>query len=363
MRLVQAQLKMDSTVDTSRQVATVAHLLGQPVAALERLQGGANSRVYRVVCELAPAKYVAKFYPEIDVDHRDRLITEFTGLEFMRAEGLHCIPEPVAIDKFHRCAVYGWIEGEKILGDQLTGADLDQAVEFLLALKDLGRKPGAKRIANAAEAHFSVDDVSANIDERYKRLSDLEGEIGSPHAALNTFLNDEWYPSFQKITQWCESECRRARISTSSQIRSQERVLSPSDFGFHNALKQQDGQIVFLDFEYFGWDDPAKMISDFLLHPGMDLSENHRHRFATGILSGFEDHPALKERLEIVYPLFGLKWCLIMLNRFLPQYLLDRGIDPDGPNGQSESQSQQLSKARRMLQRITGEYENFPYRN
>ena len=46
------------------------------------------------------------------------------------------------------------------------------------------------------------------------------------------------------------------------------RVLSPSDFGFHNALRRPDGTIVFVDFEYFGWDDPAKMMADAMLHPG-----------------------------------------------------------------------------------------------
>ena len=55
-----------------------------------------------------------------------------------------------------------------------------------------------------------------------------------------------------------------------------ERCLSPSDFGFHNAICDVNGVYHFVDFEYFGWDDPAKMICDFILHPGMDLPNKYK---------------------------------------------------------------------------------------
>jgi len=354
---------MSSTTDISQMTAAVAQLIGQPVSQLVTVPGGFNSRVYRVVCEGTPVSYVVKFYPENDSIHRDRLVVEFTGLEFMRAEGLRSVPEPIAMDRVHRCAVYGWIDGKKISENQSTDADLDQAVDFLLALKEIGYKDRAKKLPNAAEACFSVDDVLANIEERYQRFTELYDQNDVQQAQLRTFLSDEWRPVFLEIAKWCKSECRPTKISSSSQLPNTERSLSPSDFGFHNALKLQSGQLVFLDFEYFGWDDPAKMISDFLLHPGMVLNESHRARFTAAILSEFADYPTLPERLEIVYPLFGLKWCLIMLNRFLPQYSMNRIIDTQESGRQSESQIRQLTKARHMLQRITGEYETFPYRN
>ena len=42
--------------------------------------------------------------------------------------------------------------------------------------------------------------------------------------------------------------------------------ISASDFGLHNAIMTERG-IVFFDFEFAGWDDPAKAIVDFLLQP------------------------------------------------------------------------------------------------
>jgi thiamine kinase-like enzyme len=140
-----------------------------------------------------------------------------------------------------------------------------------------------------------------------------------------------------------------------------KRTLSPSDFGFHNSIKRPGGQVVFLDFEYFGWDDPAKMISDFLLHPAMELNESLKRRFVAGILSGFEGYRDLQERLSVAYPLFGLKWCLIILNEFVPQKLLRRGFAGDGHLDGSQLQAQQLAKAQAMLENITNNYRRFPY--
>jgi thiamine kinase-like enzyme len=137
----------------------------------------------------------------------------------------------------------------------------------------------------------------------------------------------------------------------------QERTLSPSDFGFHNAIKRPNGQIVFIDFEYFGWDDPAKMISDYLLHPAQDLNEDLRQRFFDGCIDSFADWPGVSSRMDLVYPLCGLKWCLLLLNEFLPRYIETRehahGANLDVANLQSE----QLAKSRRMLARVKAGHE------
>ena len=55
-----------------------------------------------------------------------------------------------------------------------------------------------------------------------------------------------------------------------------QQILSPSDLGFHNCIKGNDGLLTFIDFDYFGWDDPVKLTCDFLLHPGMVLSDQQK---------------------------------------------------------------------------------------
>jgi hypothetical protein len=105
--------------------------------------------------------------------------------------------------------------------------------------------------------------------------------------------------------------------------------------------------LVFLDFEYFGWDDPAKTVADFLLHPGMQLSPALKQRFFPGMMAAFAGMPKLQHRVRAVRPLFALKWCSILLNEFT---LEDRARRCFAGGAQGAwNETVQLEKARRML--------------
>ena len=103
------------------------------------------------------------------------------------------------------------------------------------------------------------------------------------------------------------------------------------------------------------------MISDFLLHPAMNLSAALKRVFAAEIIGRFADWPGLGARVESVYPLFGLKWCMILLNEFLPEALQRRQFAGVAPAEHAALQIAQLAKARQMLGRIREEYQAFPY--
>ena len=93
--------------------------------------------------------------------------------------------------------------------------------------------------------------------------------------------------------------------------------MVPSDFGFHNSLRQFDGSLAFFDFEYFGWDDPVKLTADVLLHPGTTLKPQLRSRFRVAAGEIYGNDPSFHKRLEALFPLIGLRWVLILLNEFL----------------------------------------------
>ena len=63
------------------------------------------------------------------------------------------------------------------------------------------------------------------------------------------------------------------------------RCLSPSDFGFHNAIRRASGELCFIDFEYAGQDDPAKMACDFLCQPEVPVPDACRERFLDAALA------------------------------------------------------------------------------
>ena len=346
---------------TSEIKSVFSRLLGRNVTSIERIGGGRNGQVYRLTCG-SSGRYAAKLYFRHTLDDRDRLEVEFCSLQFLWENGVRCIPRPIAADRDRGCAVYEYIDGKKIASQEVSDSDIDYAVQFLARLKELKNRKGSRDLPLASEACLSVQAIMNNIELRLNRLSALRNG-GAQYDALREFLTNDFMPSFDEITRWCKSSLNQSGMSFDTELSHEERTLSPSDFGFHNALRRSDGQIVFLDFEYFGWDDPAKMISDFLLHPAMELGEDLKRRFVSGILSRFKDHRYLDKRVEIVYPLFGLKWCMIFLNEFVPEHLLRRGFASSSDLNIGDLQAEQLSKAKRMLHRIRRDYEDFPYRS
>lgn len=334
--------------------------LQRPVLAVERIGGGRNSRIFKLTLADGPP-LALKAYFRHPGDNRDRLRTEFGAFEFLWRHGVRNVPQPVAADPARSWAAYEFIEGERIEPGRAGAGELAAALDLAAQLRELSRNPASRGLGAASEAFFSVAEILENIRARLERLRAVEPQ-DEPGLALRDFLQGELAPMLEAASRWSAARLAAAGQTLAQQLDWSERTLSPSDFGFHNALRRPDGRVIFLDFEYFGWDDPAKMMSDFLLHPAMELSAELKRQFAGGLLRRFGDWPWLGARLEAVYPLFGLKWCLILLNEFLPEALRRREFAAVTATERAALQWQQLARARRMLQRVRGEYESFPYR-
>jgi len=87
----------------------------------------------------------------------------------------------------------------------------------------------------------------------------------------------------------------------------------------HNTIENGAGELSFIDFEYFGWDDPAKLVADFTWHPSMSLTPAHTQKFIGEAATIFKNDPEFHDRLRLVYPLYGLRWALIVLNCFIDE--------------------------------------------
>jgi hypothetical protein len=321
--------------------------------AFQKLKGGRNSRVFRVDCDDDSAVAVKAYFQSAQ-DQRDRMGNEFRAFQFLKSEGLRKIPAPLATDAARRIAIYELVTGQPLRAEEIGEADIDQAVEFLWSLKNIADSGKGREFSGASEACFSIEAILKNIDERFRRLD----EASADEPVLAGFLRNEITP-FRKIAgQRCHEICREHGIDPAAEIPMSERTLSPSDFGFHNALRVADGRLVFLDFEYFGWDDPAKTVADFLLHPGMQLSPALKQHFFSSVIVALAGVPKLRHRVRAVYPLFGLKWCAILLNEFTLENLARRCF-ADGTKN-SWNKTTQLEKARHMLAQVINDHHNFP---
>jgi hypothetical protein len=326
--------------------------LGRDVAAAERIGTGRNSRVFRVELDGADLqRVVVKVYRRDPGDQRDRLGTEFGSLQFLWQNNVRSVPCPIALDRDRHCAIYEYIIGAVATSGTIATEDVDALVNFLSALRQLRDVPGSDALPAASEACFSLRDLVTHVEGRLERLRRAPG-VDDDVRALHEWIDATLNPLLIGVGEWSRSEARRSAIAFEEPLSRQARTLSPSDFGFHNAIRRPDGTLAFVDFEYFGWDDPAKTIVDYLLHPGMTQGDVLKRRFADGMQAAFADVPQLAARARIVYPLFGLKWALILLNDFLPE----RFSQPhDG------WRRAQLAKAQNLVAHVTRDYRHNPY--
>jgi hypothetical protein len=328
--------------------------LGKEITSFEKLKGGRNSRVMRVDCQDGSI-FAVKAYFQSAQDPRDRMGCEYQALTFMKKEDIHQVPTPLCYDSDGNIAVYEFVSGDPVHGDTIGNLEIDQAITFLVELRKLATPKKAGHIGSASEACFSIRDILRNVEERFERLENAALQKPS----LASFLGQELSPFRVGVTDWLGRFCQRKGLPIDQVISESARTLSPSDFGFHNALKLHDKRLVFLDFEYFGWDDPAKTICDFLLHPGMELSNESRQRFFAGMMNAFTDLGGLADRVQAVYPLFGLKWCAILLNEFTREHNERRIFSSESVD--SPQEAIQLEKAKRMLGIISRNLHEFPY--
>jgi hypothetical protein len=207
----------------------------------------------------------------------------------------------------------------------------------------------------AAEACLSPSELTAQVEQRLHRLAAVAGE-----PKLAAFLTGGVVPVLAEARAHAENRMAAHGLDFAADLPHRDRTLSPSDFGFHNAIRRPDGSLAFCDFEYFGWDDPVKPVADFLLHPGMKPTDEHRVAFTAGALSLYGADPSYQLRLHALFPLYGLRWCLILLNEFLPDRWARR-VAAGAVTDRDTVLSRQLAKAQALLDTAKRGIAAFPW--
>lgn len=308
---------------------------GERVDSLVELPPGGNSRLWKAVTA-SGRPLLVKRYATRGGDARLRLAREFAALGFLWARGVRCIPEPLLADPEEAAGVCAFLEGAPLRPGEVTPADADAALAFLVLLGELSRDPAAAALGPASEAVLAPGAYLGVIERRRGALASAgDGD-------LERFLREELAPLARAAEFFARGEADRRRVSWDREAEPGRRTLSPSDFGFHNALRAGDGTLRFVDFEYFGWDDPAKLLADFFHQPAVPLPAGLRPRVLGGLERGLPGGETLADRLAVLYPLAGVNWCLIMLNPFRSP----EGGDPRAAQARRERLAAARAKAR-----------------
>jgi len=165
---------------------------------------------------------------------------------------------------------------------------------------------------------------------------------------LDAFFDKGLTPVRRRFEEEARKVYDRLALSFDEDLPSEKQTLIVSDFGAHNALRHPSGRLLFLDFEYFGWDDPLTSVANFVLHPGMRLSVSQKVLFHDCLLVHFGGD-SVAERLTVLMPLFALRWGAIILGEFLPEKWVQRRRAGQAGNW-NQARRQQLAKAKRLLE-------------
>ncbi|MBI4371688.1 MAG: hypothetical protein HY552_05255 [Elusimicrobia bacterium] len=289
---------------TARRLAEASGLTGP--FRCDAVAGAANNRVFRLRGEGWDA--LLKAYYRRPDDPRDRLGAEAAFSRFAWERGLRALPRPLAVDPAAGAALYAWVEGRRLEPGEADAGRVREALEFFQALNRHRAAAREAGLPDASEACFTLAAHAAAVRRRVEALA----AAAEPEAA--DFARTALAPALARA----EKRLRAASARGDAPLPAARRVLSPSDFGFHNALLGADGRLRFLDFEYAGWDDPAKTVCDFFLQPAVPAPAGSRAEFARGVGEAVGDPDGVAARAAALAPLYRVKWACIALNDFLP---------------------------------------------
>ena len=287
-------------------------------------------------------EFAGKFYPDPTFDDRDRLAKETKAYKFLHSNAFKSVPKNIWSDNNLNFGLFEWVDGTEI--NEITNSNVINATAFVESLAELSKHTSKKEFQLASAACLSGQMIEEQIQNRYTIIR----EFSDSKSDILRFLENDFLDTFEQIL----SESKKnwpGRFETD--LSDDYQLLSPSDFGFHNALLTKDG-LKFIDFEYFGWDDPVKLTCDFLLHPGMILKVQQKNLWLNKMKNVFIGDNTFHRRLSASYSLYGLCWCLIMLNVFITDShgkKITAGVEK---NDLEHKQAKHLERSKKLLEHV-----------
>ncbi len=313
-----------------------------PPSAIERLSGGRNNRVFRVT--LADGRRtVMKSYHHDARDPRDRLGAEWAFLTYVWARGVRNVPLPLAALPERHLGLYAFVDGERPAA--ATAALVEEAAAFVLAINAEPR--ATAELAPGSEACFSIRDHLETVSRRVSRLATVD-EAAPLAAEAARFVAAGLRPAWDRVQSAVDAALAARGVDPLTPIPIP--VVSPSDFGFHNALVA-DGRVTFIDFEYAGRDDPAKLVCDFFCQPDLPAPVECYPAFRDRLVAALDLAADDAWRCDLLLDAYRIKWVCIILNDFLPLGASRRAF-ADASDRKARAE-RQLARAERQLSLVT----------
>lgn len=281
---------------------------------IKAIEGGRNNRVFYIAYQ-DETKALLKAYFQHPMDTRDRLKAEYSFMNFAW-DKVKCVPKPIAADFQNKLGLYEFIDGCRLSQTDINENRIKEALDFFIEVNKYKDTEEAKNLPIASEARFSIKEHIDTVNRRIEKLKKVSNDSEVNHKAM-LFIENELLPEWNKAIEHLNKSIDKFNINPNEKISKYETCISPSDFGYHNAILNNDNKLIFIDFEYAGWDDPAKMVCDFFCQYEIPVPVKYFDYFVETVASRLENPEKLKQRVITLLPLYKIKWCCILLNEFL----------------------------------------------
>lgn len=287
-----------------------ATLLGSNPNFLKRLSGGINNMVYS--CGDSLNQWVIKGYSPFKPGHHDRMEAEVQFLAFAGKVAPNYVPSLIHVDHQNRCIITEYIKGEPFEENKTPPPSAINAAVHFIQLLNENIAFSRKYIHNyAAEGFHSLREHLSNIDHRLKILS-LD-HVSIPMQPTAAAILRDITVEFERVHEFTIQQIEIGNLIDS--IDPNFLCVSPSDFGFHNAINTSSGTR-FIDFEFAGLDDPAKLTLDFILQPRVPVVGH-----GSPLLSAWPANlrESVQDRCFHLGPILRLKWLCILSSVLNPE--------------------------------------------
>lgn len=301
------------------------------------LYRGVNSERFAV--SAGAARYFVKCYLGAPEEQRARLRHEVDGLRFLAACGVDSVSAPVAVLEAQAVVCFPWHECSPIVADAVSRADCEALAACYAAFPHADPAHRARIALCARDAAFSPRAHLDLVEARVRRLADV------PDESLRTLLRNVLLPCWTWLLSTRRPDAELPAWGPTGELSWSQRIFSPSDAGLHNvAWDPATRRLRCFDFEYCGWDDPAKLLCDCVLQPAVPLPAALVPTFVAAFLAHFPEDPQLLARARWLYPVLAVKWACIVLNPFLPPWAAHH------PPLDTAARASRLQRAADMLQ-------------
>jgi len=288
---------------------------GWRIARWTELDAGRNNRLFRLDLDGGPP-LLGKFYGR---DPWGGLGREFATLAFLGARGFPGVPRAHLRDDAFAYAVYSFEPGVAVAAADLTDAALVAAAAFAADFHAFGPEPGESALPPTIECCGSMADQRAIIARRLGGFLAFAAGPTAPAEVRALCRALDLRAEVDRLLARATADLAPADLARALPRAAWR--LNTADFGPHNILVRPGGLTV-VDFEWAGWDDPARLVMGFVSHPASaGLTPAGRATFLRAYARARALAPGDLARRERVGALYDVEWVAASASALTPEAL------------------------------------------